>query len=100
MTGDEPFSPLALSPGDYESDSSVEGSSTHNDNSFHSASQSIPDSPNITPNLPPLPTAEYNLEIKQTLDLSVVSTFAVPSEVTSAAFSRGGRYLFLTSYAL
>jgi hypothetical protein len=35
---------------------------------------------------------EYNGEIKQLLDLSVVSTFAVPDAVTSVNFSRDGRY--------
>jgi hypothetical protein len=35
---------------------------------------------------------EYNAEIKQLLDLSMVSTFAVPDAVTSVNFSRAGRY--------
>jgi hypothetical protein len=95
-TEDEPSSPVASSWGDYESDSSVEGSQTHSDNSFHSASQSFPNSPNITPDFPLSPTfpapVEYNPEIKQTLDLSVVSTFAVPAGVQCVAFSRDGRY--------
>jgi hypothetical protein len=93
IAGDEPSSPLAVSLGDYESDSSVEGDS---DNSSHSASQSIPNSPNITPNLPLSPTfpgsVEYNPEIKRPLDLSVVSTFAVPARVQCVAFSRDGQY--------
>jgi hypothetical protein len=39
-----------------------------------------------------LAPVEYNPELKQTLDLSVVSTFAVPAGVESVAFSRDGRY--------
>jgi hypothetical protein len=85
IIGDEPSSPLAAS---------VEGNS---DNSFHSAPQPIPNSPNITPDLPLPPTfpvpVEYNPEIKRTLDLSVVSTFAVPAGVQSAAFNQDGRFL-------
>jgi hypothetical protein len=96
ITGDEPSSPLALSSGDYESDSSVEGKGCNSNSSLHSVSQSIPNSPKITPDLPLPPTfpapVEYNPEIKQTLELSVVSTFAVPADVQSIAFSRDGRY--------
>jgi hypothetical protein len=100
ITGDEPSSPLAVSLADYdESDSSVEGDS---DNSFHSASQSIPNSPKITPDLPLSPTfpesVEYNPEIKRTLDLSVVSTFAVPAGVQCVTFSRDGRYFAASLY--
>jgi hypothetical protein len=95
-TEDEPSSPVASTWGDYESDSSVEGSQTHSDNSIHSTSQSIPNSPNTTLDFPIPPTllapVEYNPEIRQTLDLSVVSTFAVPAAVESVAFSRDGRY--------
>jgi hypothetical protein len=37
-------------------------------------------------------TVDYNRETKQPFDLSVVSTFAVPTGVDDAAFNRDGRY--------
>jgi hypothetical protein len=53
----------------------------------------MPNSSNISLELPPSPTLiAYNREIKQPLDLSVVGIFAVPDAVTSATFSRDGWY--------
>jgi hypothetical protein len=93
ITGAEPSSPLALSRRLWIRPFLRWG---HSDNSFHSASQSIPNSPNITSDVRLSPTfsapVEFNPEIKQTLDLSVVNTFAVPVGVECAAFSRDGRY--------
>jgi hypothetical protein len=92
-TESEPSSPLAFSLSDHESNSSVE---THSDDSFHTASPSMSNPSKTTPDLSPSPTlmapVEYNREIKQPLNLSVVSTFAVPDAVTSVNFSRDGRY--------
>jgi hypothetical protein len=97
-TGSEPSSPL-LSPSDHESNSSIE---THSDDSFHTASQSMPNLSNTSPDLPPSPTlmapVEYNREIKPPLDLSVVSIVSVPAAVFSVTFSRDGRYFAVALY--
>jgi hypothetical protein len=62
----------------------------------------MPNSPNISLGVPPSPTlmaaVEYNGKIKQPLDLSMVSTFAVPDAVTSVNFSRDGRYFAVAVY--
>jgi hypothetical protein len=52
--------------------------------------------------IPPYPTlmapVEYNGEIKQPLDLSVVNIVEVPAAVFSVTFSRDGRYFAVALY--
>jgi hypothetical protein len=99
-TESEPSSPLALLPSDdLGSNSSVE---THSDNTFHTASHSMSNSSNTSPDLPPSPTlmatVEYNPEVKQTLDLSVASIFTIPARVVNVTFSRNGWYFAVALY--
>jgi hypothetical protein len=85
----EPPSPPVMSFGHISGSSIIEGSQTDSEASFHTASLSDPD-------LPPSPTSaaqvDYNPEIEQTLDLSVVETLDFTNTVACVKFSRDGNY--------
>lgn len=95
-----PPSPLVSSFGQGSGSSTIEGSQTDSEASFHTASLSDPDlapSPSFT-----APAAQvevdYNPEIDQPLDLSVVETFIFTAPVACVEFSRGGKY-FAVAFA-
>jgi hypothetical protein len=99
ITSSEPSSPFALSFRSHGSNSSIEGSQTDSDTSFHTASRSFPSPSNTTPNLPLSPAFSlavapvlYNPEIDQALELSLVKSFELPAEAFCVKFSRDGKY--------
>jgi hypothetical protein len=93
----EPSSPFALFFHSHGSNSSIEGSQTDSDTSFHTASRSFPSPSDTKLPLPPASSVPvtpvvYNPEINQALELSLIKSFELAARALCVKFSRDGEY--------